>query len=157
MLMTERMMEMEFLKRLIKLNQTQESRELGEKIARIQHDEHCVQRAIWLMAILTALAGTGFAYEAILRENLLHDESRFVLTLICTLALASLVSLIAFVALLLAYRKKSNLLRQECRRLITNLLESQLNLRPSPESDSGASEMEFKDEQEGSGYSAGFF
>jgi hypothetical protein len=111
------------------------------------------------MAMLTALAGTGFAYGAILRENLLYDESRLVLTLICTLALASLVSLIAFVVLLLAYRKKSNLLRRECRQLITNLLESRLNLTPSPESDpeSGAFAEEFKDQREGSGYSTGFF
>jgi len=116
-------------------------RKLEERIAQVQRDEGCVQRAASLMALFVVLGAVGFGYGAVLEQNFPYGQSSFVIKLICELGLAALISLVAFVGLLLSYRNKLNLLREECRGLVTKLLESHLgqpHIKPLGGSPAGA-------------------
>src|SRR6266850_332477 len=106
-------------------------RKLEERIAQIQRDEGCVQRAASMMALFVVLGAVGFGYGAVLEKNFPYGQSSFVINLICELGLAALISLVAFVSLLLSYRNKLHHLREECRGLVTRLLESHLG-QPRP-------------------------
>jgi hypothetical protein len=75
------------------------------------------------MALPGALAAGGFAYGMILGNNFPYGEHRTILRIISVLGLTSLISLGAFSVLLLAYRLKLDRLREDCRRLVTKLLE----------------------------------
>ena len=109
------------------MDDTDERRKLEKSIAQVQRDRRCVQRAASLMALFTALSAAGLGYGAVLQENFPYGESWSVIKLISEFGLASIISLVALVGLLTAYRKKSNRLREECRRLVTKLKESRLD------------------------------
>jgi uncharacterized membrane protein len=105
----------------------------------VQQNERCVQRAVWLMVLLAALAFAGLAYSAVFMEdfpqNMPGFMTRFVTKLFCVLGLASLICIPAFVGLEVVYRQELNKRREECRRLATKLLESRLarSMEPMPE------------------------
>jgi hypothetical protein len=120
-----------FLRQCILYDESAKRQELVEGISRIQRDMRCVQRAAWLMAILTALAVAGFVYPAILVENFPYNMPQLLVNLVCALGMGSLISLLAFVGLGMIYRRKLNQRREECRQLVTRLLESRLG-KPVP-------------------------
>ena len=124
--MTEYQRETAFLRRLVVLDTTGEGRQLETSIAQVQLDERCIKRAAWLMALLILLSAVGLAYGAVLVEDLPYGKSQLVLKFIYVLGLTSLICLAAFAFLLMAYRRKSNELREKSRQLITKLLEPQL-------------------------------
>ena len=113
----------ELLKHTTDFEDTLEHRKLVERIAQVERDERCVQRAALLMAGFTALAVVGFGYGVILQENFANSPSSFVARLISELALASLLSFVGVAGLWLVYRSKLNGLMRDCRRLVTQLLE----------------------------------
>jgi hypothetical protein len=116
----------EFLKRCLGYDESARCRELKQEITRIQRDERCVQRAVWLMAVLTALAMAGLGYPAILLANFPYSAPQSIVNLVCTLGVASLISLLVFVIIGMVYRKMLDQRREECRLLVTKLLEARL-------------------------------
>ena len=118
--------DMAFLRHCIRYDDSAKRHQLEERIAQVQRNDRCVRRAVWLMTLLTALSGAGLAYSAVLQENFPYGKSSFVIRVLCEVGLASLISLVAFVGLLMAYRMELNRLREQCRRLATTLLESRL-------------------------------
>ena len=135
--MNEHQRQTAFLRHLIALDNTDERRKLDEGIAQVQRDGRCVKRAAALMALLTALGVVGLGYGVVLQENFPYGKSQLVINIIATLGLASLISLMGFVGLLVPYRKELNALREQCRRLSAELLESRLG-KPSASSLTGA-------------------
>jgi hypothetical protein len=125
-MMNERQKHTEFLRHCLRYGESPEHQALEEKITQIQRNERCVQRAMWLMAVLTALAVAGLGYPAILVENFPYGASQFTLNLICALGLASPICLLVFAGLGMAYRRKLDQRREECRQLVTKLLASRL-------------------------------
>ena len=121
----------EFLKHCLGYDESARCRELKQEITRIQRDERCVRRAVWLMAILTALAVAGLGYPAILLANFPYSAPQTIVNLVCALGVASLVSLVAFVILGMVYRKMLDRRREECRLLVARLLESRLGNPPA--------------------------
>ena len=124
--MSEHQIHTEFLRHCLRYGESAAHQALEEKIIQIQRDERCVQRAVWLMAGLTALAAAGLGYPAILVESFPDNTPQFLLNLVCALGLASLICLLAFAGLGLAYRNKLNQRREESRLLVTKLLASRL-------------------------------
>jgi hypothetical protein len=116
----------EFLKQCLRYDENARRLELEQQITRIQRDERCVWRAVWLMAVLTALALAGLGYPAILLANFPYSAPQSIVNLLCALGVASLVSLLAFVILGMVYRKMLDQRREECRLLVIKLLESRL-------------------------------
>jgi len=134
--MSEHEKDLAFLRQCISYDDRAERRRLEERITKAQREERCVRRLIWLMGLFLALSGAGLAYGAALQENFPDGQFRLVINIISTIGLASLISLMGFVGLLVPYRKELNGLREQCRRLSAELLESRLakpRARPSTE------------------------
>lgn len=124
--MSEHQKHTEFLRHCLRYGESTEHQALEEKITQIQRDERCVLRAVWLMAILTALVVAGLGYPAILVENFPYTAPQFIVNLVCALGVASFICLLAFAGLGMVYRRKLDQRREECRQLVTKLLASRL-------------------------------
>lgn len=124
--MSEHQRHTEFLRQCIVYDESARCQELDEGINRLQRDLRCVWRAVWLMFGLTSLMVAGLGYGVILADNLPYNIPQFMVNLICGLGLGSLICLLAFVGLGMLYRMKLDHRREECRQLITKLLESRL-------------------------------
>jgi len=132
--MSEHEKETAFLRECLLYDDTGERHVLEESITRLERDERCVRRALWIVAALAALAATGLGYCAIFSADYSQNTSRFMTQFItkvfCALCLSSLVSLLAFVGFWFVHRRKLDQRRDDCRRLATRLLESRLG-KPS--------------------------
>jgi hypothetical protein len=125
--MTEHQRETAFLKYVIAFDDTAERRELEGRIAHVQRDARCVRRAASLLALVSALFAAALVYAVILQEDYPYNGSQFIIKLLCELGVASLISLVVLMGVSLTYRGKLNRLREECRRLVTRLLEVRLS------------------------------
>jgi hypothetical protein len=124
--MSEHQKHTEFLRQCILYDESAKRQELHEGITQIQRDARCVQRAVWLMAMLIALVVAGLCYEVILVDNFPYNMPQFIINIICGLGMGSLISLLAFMGLGMIYRRKLDQQREECRQLVARLLESRL-------------------------------
>jgi hypothetical protein len=133
---SEHQKETAFLRRCILYEESNEGRQLDQRIAQIQRDERSLRRAKWLTGVLAALVGLGFVYMAFLIEDLPNHISQFAAEFIsktvCALGIGSLVSLLAFGWLGFRNRRELNLRREECRQLVTTLLERRVGKLPAP-------------------------
>jgi hypothetical protein len=127
-----------FLRECIRYDESARRQELMEEIARIQLDARCVRRAVWLMAILAALAAFGLGYGVILVSNFPNNFPQYILNTFGVLAVSWLVCILAFAGLGAVYRWKLDRRREECRQIVTRLLESRLGKTVStPSQDAG--------------------
>lgn len=124
--MSEHEKHTKFLSQCIRYDESARRQKLAEEIHQIQRDSRCVQRAVWLMALTTALIVAGLGYGTVLADNFPYNMPQFIINLICGLGLGSLVCLLTFICLGMFYRWKLNQRREECRQLVTRLLESRL-------------------------------
>jgi hypothetical protein len=119
-----------FLRQAILYDDTAERHKLEQRITHIEQDVRCLRRAIWLMVLLTAVGFAGLCYCAVFLadfpQNMEQFSARLVVKVFGALGLGSLISLLAFICLGVAYRREANLRREECRSLIAKLLESRL-------------------------------
>ena len=117
---------MSFLRNLMLYDSTDESHKLEEQVARAERDERCFRRAMFLMLVVTGFAIAGIGYSAILLEDFPQNKAQLILRVFCALGLASLVSLLTFVAFWRVARGSLNAQRDRCRRLVTRIVESRL-------------------------------
>ena len=119
-----------FLRRCIKYDLSAAGRKLDERICQVQRDERCLRRASWLMALVAGLAMAGLGYGAVLLDDFPGRISVFtslsVIKIFCAVGIGSLVCLLAFTGAGLFHRKELSRRREECRGLVTKLLESHL-------------------------------
>jgi hypothetical protein len=132
---SEHQRETAFLRQCILYEEGNEGRQLEQRIIRIQRDERSLRHATWLASLLMTLAGLVFGYMAFLMEDLPNHISLFAAEFIgktlCALGIGSLISLLAFGWLGMRNRHELNLRREECRRLVTTLLERRLGKLPA--------------------------
>jgi len=135
----ERQKETIFLRRCIRYEDSAASRELDDRIAHAQRNEYCLHRATWLVALLAALAVACLGYEAVFQDSFPRQmfvfTTRFITNVVCALGLGSLISLLAFTVLELAYHRELNKRREEGRRFVTKLMESRVGKRHLPRHD----------------------
>jgi hypothetical protein len=119
-----------FLRQVLLYDDTSESQHLDQKLEQAQRDERCLNRAVWFMAILTALSLAVLCYLAFLNAGDFRNYPQFavpfILKAFCALGLGSLICLVAFMGLRTLYRKKLEHHREECRRLAAKVMESRL-------------------------------
>ena len=134
--MSEHQRDTAFLRHCIRYDESLCHQELDGRIAQIQRDERSVRRAVWLMAVLAALSVVGLGYALVFLDNFPQDESLFItyfpVNLVSVLATGSLISLLAFACLGMVYRKRLDQRREECRQLVTRLLEARLGRPVAP-------------------------
>src|SRR3954470_20244925 len=107
--------EIEYLRRLIGFDKTDEHVELEGKIVQALRDERSVLRAVLLMGLLLGASAVALLYGTVLQDSFLfREDSESTLRLICVFGLASLISLLLFSWLLMNCRRKLTNLRAEC-------------------------------------------
>ena len=128
--MSEHQKQTAFLRQCLLYDDTAERHKLEEKITQIQRDERCVRRAVWLMALLAAVAMAGLGYAAVFMAdyplNVSQLTTRFVIKALCVLGASSLFCLFGFLILGMIFRKELDQRREDCRRLALRVLESRL-------------------------------
>lgn len=132
---SEHQRETAFLRQCILYEESNEGRQLDQRIAQIQRDERSLRRASWLASLLITLVGLVFGYMVFLMEDLPNHISlfaaEFMCKTLCALGIGSLISLLAFGWLGIRNRHELNLRREECRQLVTTLLERRLGKPPA--------------------------
>ena len=131
----------EFLRDCIRYDDSARRQELMDEIVRIQRDARCVWRAVWFVAMLSALAVAALVYGTVLVDHFPDNAPQFIVNCICALGLGSFISLVAFVGLGMVYRWRLDQRREECRQLVARLLESRLGkpvITPSGNNPAGA-------------------
>ena len=125
---SEHQRETDFLRKCICYDDTEERHRLDERITQIQRDRRIVRRAVWLMALLAALAMAGLGYAAVFMVeypvNVPQLTTRFLIKALCALGAGSLICLFAFLGLGVFLRKELDQKREDCRRLALKVLES---------------------------------
>ena len=128
--MSEHQKQTAFLRQCLLYDDTAERHELEESITQLQRNERCVRRAVWLMALLVALAMAGLCYSAVVPaddpKSISQLVTQFAGKIFCALGLGSLICLVAFTGIGVVHRSKLDQRREECRRLAAKLLESRL-------------------------------
>ena len=126
----EHQREMTFLRTLMLYDTTDERHIREENIERAERSERCVRRAMYLMAVLAAMSVAGLVYSVILLEELPPNQSQLILRVFCVIGLAAVVSFLTFVAFWRIAHGNLNDQRDECRRLVSKIVESRLG-KPS--------------------------
>ncbi len=128
--MSDHQRETAFLRRCIGYDDTEERHRLEERITQIQRDERTVRRAVWLMALLAALAMAGLGYAAVFMAeyplNVSQLTGRYLIKALCVLGGGSLICLFGFLGLGVVFRKELDQRREDCRRLALQVLESRV-------------------------------
>jgi hypothetical protein len=126
--MSEHQKETAFLRQCIGYDDTGERHRLEERITQLQRDERIVRRAVWLMALLAALAMAGLGYASVFMEghplNVSHWTTLMPVKALSVLGVGSLLCLVVFLALGVGFRKELDRRREDCRRLALKVLES---------------------------------
>jgi hypothetical protein len=127
---SEKHKEAAFLRRCLRYDESAASRQLEERIAQVQCNGRCLNRAQWLVALLAALAVAGLGYAAVFQERFPDQAfvftTQFITNAISAVCLGSLISLLAFTGLGVIYGRQLNRLRDEGRQSVTKFLESRL-------------------------------
>jgi len=124
--MSEHQKETAFLRQCILYDNSAERVGLEDRISRVQRDGLCLRRAMWLMALLAAMALACLGYGLIFVENVFYNTPQLIIAIICAVGVGSLFCLLVFLGLGIAYRNNLDQRREECRHLVTRLLESRL-------------------------------
>ena len=125
-MMSDHQRETAFLRQCILYDDTAERHKLDERLNQCQRDERCVRCAVWLMALLTALAVAGLCYSAVFLADFPQNKSHLMIKVFGALGLAALISLLTFAGFWVVHRKELDQRREECRRLAARLMESRL-------------------------------
>jgi len=123
--MSEHQRQTAFLRHCLRHDDSAEHEALDKKITKLQREDRCVRQAVWLMAVLTALAVACLGYAAVLVANF---QTLRIVQVISALGLASLISLVFFVGLRITYRLKLDRRREEYRQFVSKIMKS----RPGP-------------------------
>jgi hypothetical protein len=115
-----------FLKALIAYEAGEASRQLRDNLAKAERESTFIRRAISLMLMLFLLSLAGLGYCALLMPQIFCKPTPFVITSLCILGLASLISQLEFCVYLLWHRFAVDRLHKECRLRVLLLVESQI-------------------------------
>jgi hypothetical protein len=122
--MSERQKQSDFLKVLIRTEDSDECRDLQDRIKRAEQDERCIRRMLFLVVIVELLSLAGLGYSAVFHPNFFANTTPFLVRLFSALGLGSLVCIVSFVGYWLWHRGMLNNLNEECRRAVLATLES---------------------------------
>lgn len=138
--MSERQRETEFYKRLISLENTELSRNLQERMHKVECDGECLRRTAFLMIMLTLLGLAGLGYTTLLLPPGLETLMTVLFKFFGAVALGSLLCLVGVVGYWLSNRSLLNELHEECRRHLMEQIEQGAHLAPTADSDTFASQ-----------------
>jgi len=130
--MTEYRKQAAFLKALMMYDDTVEHRVLAERIANAEKNERCLLCACRLVGLIALVGLTGLGYSAVLLPEFFDSATHIVIHIFSAMGLGSLLCLVAFLGLWFWYRSVLNRIHEECRRLITGMLDSRFKTNSKP-------------------------
>ena len=116
--MSERQKQINFLKVLIRHEESEQHRDLQDRIKKAEQDEKCIRRMLFLVFVVELLSLAGLGYSAVFHPNFFAYTTPFLVRLFSALGLGSLVCLVAFLGYWLWHRNMLNDLNEECRRVV---------------------------------------
>jgi hypothetical protein len=124
--MNDHQKDTDFLKRLIHYEDSDQSRQLEERISTAEKEERVVRGALGRVALLAGLSLAGMSYAMILLPDFPQNRSQFILKLFLALGLASFISLVTFAGLWVRCRAILDGLYGQCRDLVSAAFERSL-------------------------------
>ena len=109
-----------FLRRILFYDTSSESKRVEESIARVHRDCACVRKAAEFAAVIVAVA------LVLTQAEFFQSKPNVRLWALCVVGLAAMICLVAFLCVLVVYHMKLSRLRDECRTLVRNLVETRL-------------------------------
>ena len=124
--MTEYSKQAQFLKKLVMFDDIPTHRLLCERLAAAERNERCLLLACRLVGLIALVSLAGIGYSAVLLPEFFDNSTHVILRFFSALSLGSALCLVVFVALWFLYRGNTNRIHEECRRVITAMLEARL-------------------------------
>jgi hypothetical protein len=124
--MSEHLKQSEFLKKLVMYDDRPAHRSLCERLAAAERNERCLLLACRLVGLIAAVALAGIGYSAVLLPQFFDNATHVVLRFFSALSLGSALCFVVFLGLWFWYRGHTNRIHDECRRVITAMLEARL-------------------------------
>ena len=121
--MSEHEKQAAFLKTLLTFNDSEEHRRLQERITSAEREERCIRCACRLVGLVALLALAGLGYSAVLLPEFFSNSRNLLVQFFCALGLGSVLCLLVFVGLWFWYRSAVNKFHDQCRKLITALMQ----------------------------------
>jgi hypothetical protein len=109
-----------FLRQILCHDTSCESKRVDETIARVHRERACIRKAALTAAIFVLLT------FVLSHTDFFQSEPNFRMWALCVVGLAAMICLVTFLCLLVAYHAKLRRLRDECRNLARNFLETRL-------------------------------
>jgi hypothetical protein len=128
--MSEHRKQAAFLKGLMMYEDTEENRILTERLTHAEKNEHCLLCACRLVGLIAMLGLAGLGYSSVLLPQFFDSSTHLVVHLCGAVGLGSLLCLVVFLSLWLWYRKAVNRIHDQCRKVITRMLESRFSISP---------------------------
>jgi hypothetical protein len=129
--MSEYQKQAAFLKSLMRYEDNAEHRLLAERLSTAERNERCLLGACRLVSVIALFGLAGLGYSAVLLPQFFDNSTHTIVQFFGALGLGSLMCLLVFGALWLWYRGTVNRIHEECRHLITSMIESRLSLPTS--------------------------
>jgi hypothetical protein len=111
-----------FLRRILLYDPSSKSKRVEELIDRVHRDRACIRQATELSAVSILLV------VVLSQTKFFQSEPTVRLWALSVIGITAVICLMMFLCLLVLYRAKLNRLRNECRGLIRNLIETRLIL-----------------------------
>jgi len=124
--MSEHRKQSEFLKKLVLHDDSSVNRSLCERLAAAERNERCLLLACRLVGLIALVALAGIGYSAVLLPEFFDNATHVVLRFFSALGLGSALCFLVFLGLWFWYRAHTNRIHDECRRVITAMLEVRL-------------------------------
>ena len=105
---------------------TKEHRALCDRMLSAEKNERCLLCACRLVGLIALLGLVGIGYSAVLLPEFFDNRTHVVIRFFTALGLGSSLCFGVFLALWFWYRSAANRIHNECRRVITSMLDSQL-------------------------------
>src|SRR6266511_194905 len=121
--MNEHQKQAAFLKSLMSYGDNEGHSVLFERLSTAERNERCLLCACRLVAVVALMGAAGLGYSAVLLPQFFDNVTHVVVQFFSALALGSLVCLTVFVGLWFWYRRSVNRIHEQCRQVITSMLE----------------------------------
>lgn len=122
--MNEHQKQAAFLKSLMSYGDNEGHSVLFERLSVAERNERCLLCACRLVAVIALMGAAGIGYSAVLLPQFFDNVTHVIVQFFSALALGSFMCLTVFVGLWFWYRRSVNRIHEECRRVITSMLES---------------------------------
>jgi hypothetical protein len=124
--MSEHRKQSEFLKKLVLHDDSSANQSLCERLSAAERNERCLLLACRLVGLIALVALAGIGYSAVLLPQFFDNATHVVLRFFSALGLGSALCFVVFLGLWFWYRTHTNRIHDECRRVITAMLEIRL-------------------------------